>query len=68
MRNGRQWKTNVFSRGNYVRTAKTVVHLDGKREDEILLSVQTTEKAELLSNYEDRPLTNVRDRSIILNY
>ena len=32
------------------------------------LSVQSTEKAKMLNNCEDMPLTNVRERSIILNY
>ena len=44
------------------------VHLTGKEAGKHRLSVQSTEKPEMLTDCEDVPLTNVRHRSIILNY
>jgi len=60
-------KCNHFP-GKVFAPEETFVNFTGKERGKLHLSVQSSEKAEMLTNYEDMPLTNVRRRSIILNY
>ena len=60
-------KSNHFP-GKVRGRDNTFVHLTGKGRGNKQLSVQSTEKGKMLNIYEDMPLTNVRERSIILYY
>jgi len=60
-------KCNHFP-GKVFSEKKSFVYFTGMGREKSQLSVQSTEKPEMLTIYEDIPLTNVRQRSIILNY
>jgi len=60
-------KSNHFP-GKEFAPEETFVNFTGMGGGKLHLSVQSTKKPEMLTNYEDMPLTNVRRRSIILNY